>query len=201
MGIMLYSDKKTAVHGLDPRVKLAGLLWLFFAAAISSDTLSLAVVCGINLVFFIISDTAASLKKTGLMVALIGCVTFMLWIVFYRGEEAGRYAFSSAMSLRFVSMLLSGILFLSVTSAEEIVNGLRLAGLPYPAAFTVALSIRLAGSFMNTAFVIAEAQAARGNDAVRGSIISRIKAFAPLMAPLILNGIKKAETLHLALES
>ncbi len=46
-----------------------------------------------------------------------------------------------------------------------------------------------------------EAQKVRGNNVQEGSIIKRIRAYSPLLVPLILNAVKKAETLTLALES
>jgi energy-coupling factor transport system permease protein len=98
-------------------------------------------------------------------------------------------------------MLLAGILFLSIIAIEDFSNGLMLLSVPYAAAFAVSLSFRLVNTFINTGFLIVEAQEVRGNDATRGNIIKRVKAYAPLLVPLILNGIKKAETLTLALES
>jgi energy-coupling factor transport system permease protein len=46
-----------------------------------------------------------------------------------------------------------------------------------------------------------EAQKMRGNDVTKGGLMKRIGAYAPLIIPLVINGIRKAETLVLALES
>jgi len=98
-------------------------------------------------------------------------------------------------------MLLCGILFLSITPLEEFSDGLILMGVPYRVAFAVSLSFRLVQVFVSTGFMIVEAQKIRGNDVEKGGLFSRMKAYAPLLIPLILNGIKKAETLVPALES
>jgi len=132
---------------------------------------------------------------------MIGCATFILWVLFYSGPPGGASVYAGAMSLRFIDMLLAGLLFLSITSLEEFSAGLILLGVPYPVAFTVSLSFRLVIVFIAAGFTIVEAQKVRGNTVERGSVIKRIKAYAPLLVPLILNGIKKAETLTLALES
>jgi energy-coupling factor transporter transmembrane protein EcfT len=105
------------------------------------------------------------------------------------------------MSLRFVDLLLAGLLFLSVTSLEEFSHGLMLLGVPYSMAFGLSLSFRLVTVFIATGFTIVEAQKVRGNNIAQGPFIKRIRAYAPLLVPLILSGIKKAETLTLALES
>jgi energy-coupling factor transport system permease protein len=73
--------------------------------------------------------------------------------------------------------------------------------MPYPVAFAFSLSFRLVVVFVATGFTIVEAQKVRGNNVQEGSIIKRIRAYAPLLVPLILNAVKKAETLTLALES
>jgi energy-coupling factor transport system permease protein len=139
------------------------------------------------------------------MLLLIGGTTFILWVLFYRpvegAENANGVMHAAVMTLRFIAMLLAGIFFLSVTALEDFSNGLMLLKVPYAAAFAVSLSFRLVNTFISTGFLIVEAQEARGNDATRGNIIKRMKAYVPLLVPLILNGIKKAETLNLALES
>jgi energy-coupling factor transport system permease protein len=203
LSVFLYADKNTAIHRLDPRVKLALMFWAFLAAVISTDAASLGAVCGIILVGFILSQTLSSIAKTGWMLLLVGGMTFLLWYFSYQAvpEGPGRESVALVRTLRFTAMLLAGILFLSVTALHDFANALMLLKLPYPAAFAVSLSFKLVSTFMNTAFIIVEAQGVRGSDAARGSIIKRMKAYAPLMVPLILNGIKKAETLHLALES
>lgn len=201
MSVFLYKKEDTFIHGFDPRIKIAALAWFFLAAALSSDIASLAAVSVLLLVCFILSKTAASILKTGWMILLVGVMTFALWAAFYKGEPAGRAVFAGVMTLRFADMLLAGVLFLSITSVEDFSNGLMLLKLPYGAAFAVSLSFKLVSSFINTGFLIVEAQEVRGNDATRGNIIKRLKAYAPLLVPLILNGIKKAETLNLALES
>jgi energy-coupling factor transport system permease protein len=205
MSVFLYNRKNTPVHRLDPRVKIAMLLWSFLAAALAADLLSLGMVCVLLLIGFIIAGSTGNILKMGWMLLLIGGTTFILWVLFYRPAEGAENAnvvmHAAVMTLRFIAMLLAGIFFLSVTALEDFSNGLMLLKVPYAAAFAVSLSFRLVNTFISTGFLIVEAQEARGNDATRGNIIKRVKAYAPLLVPLILNGIKKAETLNLALES
>jgi energy-coupling factor transport system permease protein len=158
------------------------------------------------------SDSLFNLRKIAPLFLLIGIATFVLWFVFYRSGEktyfyGSFYYYKGALnhaglfSLRFVNMLLSGLLFLCITSYEDFSYGLMLFGIPYPVSFTVLLSFKLADSFISSAWTIAEAQKSRGNDVTKGNIIKRIIAYAPLVVPLILNGIKKAQNLIIALET
>lgn len=198
------------IHRLDPRVKLAMLGWAFLAASLANDIVSLSVICLLLLAGFIVTESTGNILKMGWMLLLIGVMTFLLWMLLpgsapekeiAAAESPPRFLQALVMAFRFVAMLLSGVFFLSVTSPGEFTSGLMLLKAPYPAAFAVSLSFRLVDSFISTGFLIVEAQEVRGNDATAGNILKRIKAYAPLLVPLILNGIKKAETLTLALES
>lgn len=126
-------------------------------------------------------------------------------MIFYKGELTDdiykKINYAGFLTLRLLNMLLAGLLFLCITSFEDFSYGLLLFGFPYPVAFTILLSFKLVDSFMNSAFLIVEAQKARGNDITKGNIFKRIKSYTPLVIPLILTGIKKAQNLVLALET
>jgi energy-coupling factor transport system permease protein len=205
LSIFLYIKKESPIHSLDPRVKIAGLLCAFLAAALAADLPSIAALVVLFLAFFLAAGCMDNLFKMSWLFLLVTGMTFLLWYAFYapagRTQDSGRAVYAGVMSLRFLGMLMAGLLFLSVTALEDFTNGLMLMRVPYAVAFAISLSFRLVNTFIGTGFMIIEAQRVRGNDAGRGNIIKRILAYAPLVAPLVLNGIKKAETLNLALES
>lgn len=215
MSMFFYSNKKTFFHSLDPRIKIISLILFFVDVLIIKDITGMLIITGLIFVFFILSDSVLNLKKILPLFFLIGIITFILWVIFFKGENAKEkiyilkkfYIYKEAiknaifLTLRLLNFLFIGLLFLSITSYEDFSYGLMLLGLPYPVAFTFLLSFKLVDSFINTAFQIVEAQKARGNDITKGNIFKRIKSYAPLVIPLILNGIKKAHNLILALET
>lgn len=212
MSLFLYRRQKTVMHGLDPRIKIISLALLFISATVSGATYPAASVCICLTALFFISRSFYALKKMAGLLAMIGFMTFILWLLFYKGTlpladlklitiYAGAPGHAGRMALKFLNMLMCGILFLSITPLEEFSDGLILLGVPYKVAFAVSLSFRLVQIFVSTGFTIVEAQKVRGNDVEKGWIFSRMRAYAPLLIPLILNGIKKAETLVPALES
>jgi len=208
MSVFFYSNKKTFMHRLNPAVKITLLLMLFLVSALCTDIYKMLFILAVITVLFLSAKSMESIKKTGMLFILIGLTTFILWTVFYKGRGdkiiffyKNSMLYAAAMSLRFVNMLLSGLLFLSITSLEEFSDGLIMLKVPYGAAFAVSLSFRLVIIFISTGFTIAEAQKVRGNDLEKGGILRRIKSYAPLMTPLILNGIKKAQNMTAALES
>lgn len=205
MSTFFYKNKNTFFHGLDPRIKIICLLLFFLDAIIIKNITGMLILFLVILILFIFSDSLYSLKKILFLFLLVGVITFILWVIFYNGKEVGdiykKMNYAGFLTLRLLNMLLAGLLFLSITSFEDFSYGLMLFGLPYSVAFTVLLSFKLVDSFMKSAFLIVEAQRARGNDITKGNILKRIKSYTPLVIPLILNGIKKAQNLVLALET
>ena len=212
MSAFFFTDNDSFLHRLDPRVKITGLIVFCMLAVIAESIPGMGLMLTLLLWLFLAGKSGESLKKMAGFFMLIAGMTFLMWVLVYRSQDkiwvwgnlavySGAVTHAALMSLRFLNMLLSGLLFLSITSIEDFFGGMIVIGVPYPFAFAVSLSFRLVMVFMANAFTIVEAQKVRGNDITRGHIIKRIKAYTPLIAPLILTGIKKAETLTLALES
>jgi energy-coupling factor transport system permease protein len=212
MSIFFYLDKDSFLHRLDPRVKIFGLIFIFvFVALVNRLTGLLCIFAGL-IFLFVLAKSLGNLQKMAALFFLIGITSFILWTIFYRGHEKihvfGNFyiyrdalSYATLMGLRFVNMLLAGLLFLSIISLEDLSGGLIMLGVPYGVAFAISLSFRLVIVFVSTGFTIVEAQKVRGNNVEEGHILKRIKSYAPLLIPLILNGLKRAETLRVALES
>ncbi len=212
MSVFFYRDSGSPLHGFDPRTKIAALLALFAAIVFIDRTVVLAGLLAALVGLFTLARSLGSLRRMAVLFLLIGATTFVLWTLSYQGPEKvrliagltvarGATGRAALLSLRFLDMLLAGLLFLSVTSLEDLSAGLVLFGVPYPAAFALSLSFRLVIVFAATGATIVEAQKVRGNDVERGSLLRRIRAYAPLLIPLILNGLRRVETLRAALES
>jgi energy-coupling factor transport system permease protein len=212
MSVFFYRDNGSALQGFDPRTKIVGLLTLFAAIALLDRVAVLAALLAGLVGLLALARSLDNLKRMAVLFLLIGATTFLLWTVSYHGPEKvrlvaglsvyrGAFGHAARLSLRFLDMLLAGLLFLSITSLEDLSAGLVLLGVPYPVAFAFSLSFRLVIVFAATGATIVEAQKVRGNDVERGSLARRIRAYAPLLIPLIMNGLKRVETLRAALES
>jgi ABC-type cobalt transport system, permease component CbiQ and related transporters len=201
MSVFFYTKRDSFFHKLDPRTKILALAAFFAIIAFANNLYVLLGFLGIIIIFFYAAKSLSNFGKMAGLFGIIGITTFILWLLFYHGPQGRAFIFAAAMSLRFIDLLLVGLLLLSITSLEEFSAGLMLLGMPYPVAFALSLSFRLVIVFIATGFTIVEAQKVRGNNVQEGSIIKRIRAYSPLLVPLILNAVKKAETLTLALES
>jgi energy-coupling factor transport system permease protein len=201
MSVFFYTKKDSFFHALDPRTKILSSAVLFSIVALCNNLYFLMGLLSLITLLFCVAKSFSNISKMAGLFGIIGIATFILWLLFYNGVQGGRTIFALSMSLRFINLLLVGLFLLSITSLEEFSSGLMLLGMPYPVAFAFSLSFRLVVVFVATGFTIVEAQKVRGNNVQEGSIIKRIRAYAPLLVPLILNAVKKAETLTLALES
>jgi energy-coupling factor transport system permease protein len=199
--MFLYEDKGSFIHRLDPSVKLISLLLLFCQPLLSSDPLYLL---GSVAMAFLLGLVGKSLsvffRMKGLLISLFLAST-VLWSIFHQGGGyTDRLLHGVAMGLRICSLIMFGIVFLATTRVEETVFGLERLGLPYRVGFVLSMAIRLLPTFSSTGSEIVEAQRARGYDPFSGGLISRIRKSIPLIAPIFLYALRRADQISIALE-
>ena len=85
---------------------------------------------------------------------------------------------------------------------ESLLQPLKKVGFPVAElALMLSIALRFVPTLMDEAESIMNAQRARGVEFNEGNIISRIKAFVPLLIPLFINAIKRAIELGDAMEA
>jgi energy-coupling factor transport system permease protein len=132
---------------------------------------------------------------------LIFAVTAVVWTFFYGAptrEEGLRYGLS--MGIRLAAFLVTGLLFLTTTRMEEVAYALRRLGVPYLVGFTLTLSFRLVPVFFESAVTIVQAQRCRGLDLRRGGWLARLRRFAPVIVPVFIGALRRADRMAMALE-
>jgi energy-coupling factor transport system permease protein len=93
-----------------------------------------------------------------------------------------------------------GLLFLTTTRIEEVADGLRRLGVPYLVGFTLTLAFRLVPVFFESAVTIVQAQRCRGLDLRRGGWITRLRHTAPVIVPVFIGALRRADRMAMALE-
>jgi energy-coupling factor transport system permease protein len=151
-------------------------------------------------------------RVRGLMAAFL-IVTLILWPLFHRlpgpamfkigpfGPSYASILFALTMGLRMVSLLMAGVIFLSATRIEDISYGLERLGMPFRVSFAFSLAFRLTPLFMSSAAQVVTAQKVRGFDPNEAPLISRLKSYLAILAPVLITGLRRADGLALALES
>jgi energy-coupling factor transport system permease protein len=105
------------------------------------------------------------------------------------------------MALKLTTFLAVGTLFLSTSKVEEFAYALTRLGLPYKLGFTMTLAFRLVPAFVEAGFTVVQAQRCRGFDFDRGSILQRLRRYVPVIVPVFIGALRRADNMAMALEA
>lgn len=219
---MEYLDNNTLIHRLNPLTKLIGLLGVFFMAMLFSNLLALL---GMILLIYLLYILAKAEKVFYIYLRLLlfaGIFIMVLQLLFaHDGRELLRYipqnipvlgwmgvinrdslSFGLVMVARMSVFGLSLPLLLATTQSRELVlvmvERLRF---PYEYAFMFITSLRFIPTLFTEIENILQAQRARAFEMTSKNPIKQVKAYLPLVTPLVLIALKKAERLAIAMET
>ncbi len=225
-----YLPSGSLLHRLDPRAKIVMFTILValvaFADSYSASALLLTALLGV----VYLSRTPLRFALQGLRPALPWIAVFAsLQLLFYRGQygagscqELWRMGFVAIttcglrqvglMALRLLEFMLLTSLLTLTTSTTELTHGLEsllspLRRLRFPAhelALVFAIALRFAPTLAGELERIMKAQASRGADfgeQGRMRFVQRTKNLLPLLVPLFLSALRRAEDLTLAMEA
>lgn len=209
----LYEEGFTFLYRLDPRVKLLGVLAVFFLSIIFNDPRFLAPVFFSILALIIIGRVP--IRRVALLLrslAILVIISLILWpLIYQQGPVLFRVAgfniteggifFGFGMAFRILDMVIAPITLFLTTTQPDFVAGLRRLGLPYKASFALATAFRFLPTVVGVGQSIVEAQQARGLDVGRGSPVRRMKSYGRIVGPLMITSIRIAQQLVFAVEA
>lgn len=208
MDLFFYAEQDSPVHRLHPLTKLILLGGLCTTALVPHNPAPLLTVFGVILLTTIATAGLGKVRRVLPFLLLAGTSAILLWTLVGRGPthlvlwmSREGLLLGVVAALRIDSFILAGVLFLSTTRNEEIVQGLRSIGLPYTVCFAFSTALRLAPTFIGTGLAVREAQRARGLDPDAGSLAARLKANIPLLVPTFLTTIRMTNHLAMSLEA
>ncbi len=208
----LYLDKDTSLHRLNPITKILGLV-LLFGLPLYFTTLQHLIPSLLFVLFLAcLGRCLRNIRRMGPFVLMLGGFSTVLWALFHRegtplvgvgllSISLESLLYGLGMGVRLAVLLLSGLVFLSVTRIEEFAMGLRKMGLPFSVGFALSLAFRLVPLFFSTGTTIVQAQRARGLDLETGNLLHRIRKYIPLLIPIFIYAVRGADLLAMALES
>ncbi len=208
MNLFLYLDTDSPIHRLDPRTKIFLLLGSFVAAVLFFQPGPLFALLLVLVVYGAMARALRNLRRIWFLLLSIAIVSILSWSVFVRGStpifwrgswEGFLYGLGAAIKID--SMIIAGLIFLSTTKTEEIVQGLIRLRIPYQAAFAFSLAIRMVPTVIGTAVTVTEAQRSRGLDLSSGGPLTRLRKHIPLLVPIFLHTLRNTDQLAKALES
>ncbi|MDQ0508711.1 energy-coupling factor transport system permease protein [Peptoniphilus ivorii] len=215
-----YFPAESPVHSLDPRFKIL-IMTLFIVSLFFINAYSPYVLVAAWLILTIIAaKIPVKLVVKGLKpLRMILIFTFIMNLFFIPGTEIFRFGFlriteeglnqAIFMGIRLVLLVLGTSLLTLTTSALELTEGieklltpLKRVGFPAHAiAMMITIALRFIPTLIDETDKIMKAQMARGADFESGNILERAKNLIPLLVPLILNALRRAEELATAMES
>ena len=208
----LYSPRITFFHGLHPLTKLVCTSLLLVSPLVLSDLAgSVGYLAGL-VVLVTLARAWRSVRTVLPIILMMAIVTVVVWPLFFKsGEEVVSFLGLSitneglfrgiTMASRLISLVLTGVVFLTVTRIEEFMAALRVLGIPFVFTFTLMLSFRLVPTFISTVGLIRDAQRARGHALDQGDPVRRAIKHIPLIVPVVLHALRATDVLSMALES
>lgn len=209
----LYEEGSAFLYRLDPRVKLLGVLAVFYLSILFNDPRYLAPVFFSIIALIIVGRVP--LRRVILLLrslAILVIISLILWPLIYQQGPVlfrvlgfniteGGIAFGFGMAFRILDMVIAPIALFLTTTQPDFIAGLRRLGLPYKASFALATAFRFLPTVVGVGQSIVEAQRARGLDPGRGSPVKRLKSYGRIVGPLMITSIRIAQQLVLAVEA
>ena len=216
----MYVAFDSAVHRLDPRVKMGGALLLmvlpFAAPSLGSAVLLIAFVAAIAALSHV---PVPALLRTLRTVFWLGCFMFFFNLFTTPGQPLvawGEVAvtweglLAGGMQIyRLCLLVVVAALLTFTTSPSQLAHGvetllgpLARAGLPVrEAALVLTIALRFVPTFFEEIETITKAQQARGADLRSGGLWRRLRNQVPVFIPIFVTAFRRAEELATAMEA
>lgn len=218
-----YLPRTSVIHRLDPRTKIlitSGYVVVLFLVP-SFAGMGLFVLLLLSLMAIGQIPVGYALRGLRPLVILL-LLTAFLNTFFASGESSpelfrlgpliatqGGLRTGLFVSLRLILLVVATSLLTFTTSPVELTDGLerllrpfRRLGVPaHELAMMMTIALRFIPTLLEETEKIIKAQMARGADFDRGGLLTRARAFVPVLVPLMVSAFRRSEELALAMEA
>lgn len=214
-----YYPARSIIHKLDPRVKIVLVLALVVMLFVVDSLAGYLVTAGFVILMIIMSEVPFIFVLKGLKPILYILVfTSLLNIFLTDGTIVYKLGF---LKITYEGLILAAtmvarlILLVAVTSLltlttspimltsaiEKLLSPLKVFRFPaHEIAMMMTIALRFIPTLLEETEKLMKAQSARGTDFMSGGILQKIKAMVPILVPLFINSLKRADELALAME-
>lgn len=216
-----YIPGQSIIHRLDPRAKLLAIVLFVVIIFLANNWLTYVILMlfvavgvylsGIKLTFFINGVKPLLwliLFTVALQVIFTSGETILFkWAMIVISKEGiinGLFIFMRFVLIIFMSTLLTlTTMPMSLTEAiEYLLNPFKKIGLPvHEIALMLSIALRFVPTLMDETEKIMNAQRARGVEFGEGHLLKQVKAIIPMLIPLLVGAINRAEELAIAMEA
>ncbi|MGH7907950.1 MAG: energy-coupling factor transporter transmembrane component T family protein [Candidatus Binataceae bacterium] len=212
MPIYLYIERRSVLHRLHPAVKVIALFVMFWSVYWVDNPLALAPLGIVMVIAAQVAGAWPNFYRLRWLFVLVIFFTTISWMVFYREGaplvnmriihlSRASLMFGFGRGIKLAELLATSVLFLSTTKVEEFTVGLSKLGVPYRVGFAITLAFRLVPLFIDSALTVFQAQSLRGYDFNRGGPIERVRRYVPVIIPVVMGALRKANAMAMALEA
>lgn len=214
-----YIPGNSLIHRLDPRTKLVSAIWFILLIFLASNFWSYALLASIVLLAAFISEIPISYYINGLKpLTFLILLTVSLQLLFSQGQvivfEFGWIQITQEgiinavkIIIRFVLIVFMSTILTLTTTPLEIADGieallkpLKRLNLPVEEiALVLSIALRFVPTLMEETEKIMNAQRSRGVEFNVGSLMERMKKIIPLLIPLFISSIDRADQLATAM--
>jgi energy-coupling factor transport system permease protein len=220
-----FVDTGSAIHRMDPRIKIAATFVLLLASFFIDGFLGFAVAFALLAIVQFVSRIPLGylLRGSGLFLGLLLFI-LVFQVLFYPGDvpessylwrwgilsvstEGLRYA--AVLGLRVIFLYYITTMLMLTTSLVDLTNGLELIfgplqriGVPVNELVLVAvIAIKFVPIFLEQIERLARAQTARGVPFDEGGAIKRARRIGRLLVPIFISGFARADVLSTAMHT
>ncbi len=215
-----YYPAESFIHRLDPRMKIIATLIFIAALFVMVNFFSFILTIGYLAACIWISKVPVRFMLKGMkMIVFIILLTFVINLFMTKGHVLAQIGFLTVteeglrtavfMALRLFMLILGSSLLtlttkpISLTDGiEALLNPFKRVGVPaHELAMMMSIALRFIPTLLEETDKIMKAQMARGADFESGNLIRRAKGLIPILVPLFISAIRRAEELAMAMES
>lgn len=223
-----YYPVESFVHHLDPRVKIVFLVVFLVAIFLAKEFLALGICAALLFLALLFSRIPPGKVIRALRGVLFLIVfTAALNLLFFQGDKvywdapavlfAWRFiritqegiVFSAFLVLRLILLMIASSLLTYTTTPVSLTDGVEslltpLKWIRFPVhalALVMSIALRFIPILMDETQRIMCAQKARGSNLDTGSLAKRVKAVIPVLVPLLVSALRRADELGEAMEA
>ena len=215
-----YYPAESAIHKLDPRVKIVVTIIYIVSLFVTNDWIGYLAAFLFLAASIVISKVPLSFILRGMKsIAVLLGITIFFNLIFTPGDvvlvsfwkikitQAG-LNMAIRMGIRLSFLIVGTSLMTLTTTPNQLTNALERLMKPlnfmlpvHEIAMMMSIALRFIPILMEETDKIMKAQMARGADFETGNIIVRIKNMVPLLVPLFISAFRRANDLAMAMEA
>lgn len=207
-------DLVPAPRGVDPRVRVLYLAWVFVMVSVLAHPLILSLIFLLTVAVVFASQLSLfDLLKAGRLGWFVAGVSWLLWIIFLRHQGQELLSLSAwsitvpgvlnglSVAARIAAILLAFLVVFRSTSNRSVMTALYRLRVSVPFAMVIGITLRMIPQMQAEHATILEAQRSRGVEFNKGSLLGRMRKHTAYIIPLVLRALKITSDLSLAMEA